>query len=300
MYAITTNRSVLPDRRSPAAHLRVLEEDGDPVAWITIESFPTCPPDLLGSLPPTELVVTDLALEHRVPDRPLVGMINQAFEQARSDTSDYIRYRINPEFTSQPERKRRLVEQAGMELFQEKEGLHLGLDVTTDTGELEFRTLDEVGDEAFGPVIASIGIGTLDRNDRWFYNRAGATNWSKVFLSMCGREDRHSWLLALDSNDDPVGFIGVNEMHIDRPTAWDVMPCGTIAMTGVTPAHRGRGHIVAIINAGIEAAQRRGMRTMLDSVDVENGPMLAAMARCGYRSDNRPWHDWYYRIALSP
>ena len=181
---------------------------------------------------------------------------------------------------------------------QEKQGLHLDIGPIATDRELSFRSLHDVGVEAFVPIIASIGVGTLDRNDRWFHERAGGTNWARVFLSMCATEDRSSWLIALDRTDEPVGFIGVSEMPIDSPTPWDVIPCGTIAMTGVVPSHRGHGHIDRILKAGIAAAKRRGLVSMLDSVDANNGPMLAAMSRCGYRTDARPWRDWFYRAPL--
>lgn len=299
MYEITNDRSLLTGRPSEAASVLLLERDGTAVAWITIDELETCPRHLLGSLPQTEMVVTDLVFEGHVPEERLVALVRQGLDDARSNTAEYVRYRVNPEFTAQAALARAAVERAGMQLFQEKEGLHLDPTGIGTDGVLEFRSLDDIGQEAFVPVIASIGRGTLDRNDRWFHERAGETNWAQVFLSMCAPEDRSSWMVAFDHTNDPVGFIGVSEMPIDEPTGWDITPCGTIVMVGVVPRHRGRGHIDEILSAGASAAARRGFAAMLDSVDVDNGPMLAAMARCGYRSDTRPWHDWHYRKPLS-
>lgn len=299
MYEITNDRSLLNGRITEAERVLLLQRDGAVVAWIAIDEFATCPPHLLGSLPPTELVVTDLTFEEPVPDEHLVALVERALDEARSQTAEYVRYRVNPEFVEGAERKRNIVERAGMEVFQEKEGLHFEIGGGSSDETLVFRSLDDIGDEPFVPVIASIGIGTLDRNDRWFHERAGATNWARVFLSMCAPEDRSSWLLAYeDGAPEPIGFIGVSKMSIGDPTPWDVSPCGTIVMTGVVPAHRGNGHIDDIIRSGMTAATRRGFLAMLDSVDVDNGPMLSAMTRHGYRSDTRPWHDWFYRKQL--
>lgn len=302
MYNITTDRSLIRGRHAQAAHVAVLEASGVAVAWMTVDESATCPPRLLGSLPATELVVSSFTADDDVPDEPLIGLVAKILELAESPTAEYVRYRINPELVSHAERHRRIVTEAGMALFQEKEGLHLDLTTWVPPGpaaaRLEFRSLDDVGDAAFTPVIASVGFGTLDRNDAWFHERAGAANWGEVFLSMCGADDRKSWILAYDRRRVPVGFIGVNRMPIESPTPWDIESTGTIAMTGVVPDHRGRGYIEQILAAGLEAAASRGFEAMLDSVDVENAPMLSAMAEQGYLTDHRPWHDWYYRAPV--
>jgi hypothetical protein len=41
------------------------------------------------------------------------------------------------------------------------------------------------------------------------------------------------------------------------------------------------------------AARAPGWTSMLS--DVQNTPMLAAMARNGHRADSRPWHQWMFR-----
>lgn len=290
------------DGRIPAtAFALALVCDGRAVAQIVIEERDTCPSHLLGSLPPTELVVTELRFEPDTPDSRVAAMVAEALRTAPSQRAEYVRYRINPEFAPLTQRTKDIVGSAGMELFCEKQGLELDLARDAgadDDGDLDFACLADVGDEAFVPIVASVGIGTLDRNDQWFHERAGAINWARVFLSMCAPTDRTSWLIGIDRAGDPVGFIGVSEMEIDDPTPWDSTPCGTITMTGVVPVHRGRGHIQTILREGITAARRRGFAVMLDSVDVLNIPMRNAMTRCGYRDDTRPWHDWFFRAPV--
>ena len=298
MYHITHDRSLMDGRIQEAAVALALTEDETVVAEIAIEEHDTCPPHLLGSLPPKELAVTRLTFEPHVPNPEITRMVTEALATVQSRNAEYVRYRVNPEFGADADRKRSIVASAGMELFCEKHGLELDLADLPDPakpGALDFVTLDDLGDDAFAPVIARIGLGTLDRNDGWFHERAGADNWARVFLSMCSPSDRSSWLMGIDGSGDPIGFVGVSEMRIDHPTQWDRTPCGTITMTGVVPEHRGKGHIGTILRAGISVATERGFTVMLDSVDVLNTPMLAAMTRHGYRTDSRPWHDWFFR-----
>jgi GNAT superfamily N-acetyltransferase len=194
---------------------------------------------------------------------------------------------VHNEFHTHPEERVAALEAAGCALFQEKHGY-----VWVDDGQtvgvpdrLEFRTLEEVGDEAYGAVMGPTQEGTLDRNDVYYWGGTGPDAWAGVFLSIAG-DDRCSWLAGF-AGDEPVGFMAISAFH--EPGA------GTIAHCGVLPEHRGNGYMGDLLAAGTAVARERGFSSIVSDVDVVNHPMIAAMLRAGHRDDVRPWHTWVFR-----
>lgn len=294
---LSRDRSLLAKQYHPEDLVFVLEHQQRAVAWLALCELETCAEDLLGELPATEVKLIDLECTDSVSDEQLAAFVQQTLERIESRSADYVEARVNPELHDGWERRKGALVRAGMTLFQEKEGLHRSVGSVPVPRRLGFQSIAEVGREPFVPVIAAIGQASLDRNDRRFHARTGAENWARVFLSMCEQPDEESWLVA-SIGGEPVGFIGINSIEVDEPTAWDVHPCGTIMMTGVMPGHRGRGYIGDILAAGIGAARARGLVAMIDTVDVENTPMMSALVGLGWSPSARPWHDWIYRASL--
>lgn len=176
-------------------------------------------------------------------------------------------------------------------LFQEKQGYYWrdsGRPVEVP-GRLGFLSLAEVGPSDYAAVMARCGRATRDRNDRYYWEGCGASNWASQMMAFVSAEEEQNWLLAYEG-EKPVGYIAVS--------AFTEPNTASITHAGVVPSRRGHGYINDLLAAGTEAARRSGYRAMLSDVDVENTPMHRALLRAGHRADARPWHVWSYRVPV--
>jgi len=200
---------------------------------------------------------------------------------------DLLEVRINNEYHPDAAAMCRLLETCGMTLFHEKQGFSWVDDgAPIEIGDrLDFRSLPEVGEDTYRSVIAPCGEGTLDRNDRYYWEGCGPDNWAAQMTAFVDEDDASMWRIGF-AGDSAVGYVAV--MSDDD---WG----STIAHIGVVPEHRGNGYIHDLLAAGTAAAQSRGITTMLSDVDVLNRPMIDAMRLGDHREDVRPWHVWVYR-----
>ena len=199
----------------------------------------------------------------------------------------------NPEYMVGSDVRRAVFEAAGLPLFQEKEGF-----VWTPASSpppaadprLTFRSIDEVGTGLYAATMSRCTVGTLDRQDRYYADLVGTEGWGPEMLAFLTDDDAPTWLLAFDPAGEIVGYVALGDF--DQPGR------GTIMHIGVVPEHRGRGYVGELLDACNQAALDRHFRTVLSDVDVENGPMLAAMERAGHLSSATPWHVHHYRLEL--
>ncbi len=280
----------------------LLERNGQVVGRAGFFSEPTHPLDFASDLPDRELNLFDLALPWDQDGWLDAGVELLTAAQARVDAPgcEYWDARVNAEFHDRPEQRRRLMEAAGMALFQEKHGFHWddpGRPVVVPD-RLRFRSIVEIGEERYRTTLGRVGRGTLDRNDRWYHAKAGEANWAAVFTAAMDDGDADMWLHGELADGTPVGFVAMADFKVPDPTPWDVEPSATVGFIGVVPEQRGNGYIDDLLLAGTAAAQRKGYKAVLSDVDVLNRPMAAAMQRCGHRGDKRPWHIWFFRSQL--
>lgn len=267
----------------------LLEDEEGRVGRIGYRVAPTTSdPSWLGSLPPFELSTFGLQLpwedDHVERGRRL---LSESLRAIRGDVPEVLEVRIVNELHPHFEARRRLMEACGLRLFQEKQGFSWADDGTeiAVTNRLQFRSVADIGVEAYRSVMAPCGEGTLDRNDRYYWEECGADNWAAQMTFYLEEADVDMWLVGF-SRDSAVGYVAV---------ASDEDWGSTIVHIGVVPEHRGNGYIDDLIAAGTTAAQKAGIRKMLSDVDVLNRPMMEAMRRAGQRDDLRPWHVWAYR-----
>jgi hypothetical protein len=186
-----------------------------------------------------------------------------------------------------------LFESCGFTLWQEKEGFwwaDAGQDLPAPQG-VAVRTLAEAGRERYAGVVAACTAGTLDRIDADAVCSMGGAAWAAGLIGAAARPGAEDgWLIAENTAGEAFGYVAVAEFG---PRT------GTIAHIGVTGAHRGHRHVDQLLMLANRAARGRGWTGMLSDVDVQNTPMLAAMARNGHRAENTPWHRWMYRL-LTP
>lgn len=263
----------------------VLEEDGRRLGRIGFRTAPTTSrPEWLGTLPPTELFTFGLDLPL---DDPVLagGFVEDALGRLPDSLPDLVEARFNAEIHDAPEATVQLLNGIGFELFQEKQGYWWEHDgsVIGRPARLEWVTLAETGPERYGGVMSPCIAGTLDRNDRYYWEGCGPENWAAQMLELS--DDPEMWLLGLEAGQ-PVGYVAVNAIE-----DWGA----TISHIGVLPERRGNGHVHRLLQAAMALCLERDITTMLSDVDVLNTPMRQAFLRAGYRQDARPWHVWVMR-----
>lgn len=201
--------------------------------------------------------------------------------------------RVNPEHHPDPAARRALLDAAGFTLFQEKAGLTWvddGAPIAAP-GRLRFTPVTEIGHEALAAVMARATAGTLDRNDAYFRDLVGPDAWGEIMQAYASDEDDPTWFLAHLPDGREVGYVLLS--------AFEEPGVGTIAHIGVVPEQRGNGYIADLLLRANVAARARGFASILSDVDVDNTPMLGAMARAGHREGVRPWHVWHLRRSIS-
>jgi GNAT superfamily N-acetyltransferase len=197
----------------------------------------------------------------------------------------------NPEYMTGANVRRAVFESAGMPLFQEKEGFVWAPDSSPPQppeARLTFRTIGEVGRELYASTMSRCAAGTLDRQDQYYAALTGPDGWGPEMLAFLTEEDAATWVLGYDGAGDVVGYMALG--------SFDEAGRGTIMHIGVVPEHRGSGYIGDLLAACNAAALWRGFGTVLSDVDVQNGPMIAAMERAGHHASATPWHVHHYRL----
>jgi RimJ/RimL family protein N-acetyltransferase len=244
-------------------------------------------PAWVGLLPPSEMTLFGAAAWAGEPVEVLAELVRAARRALGDAVPDVLEIRTNPAVHSRPEERLALAAALDLTLFQEKEGV-----LWEDHGEpvqvpqrIRSRSLADTGPVAYAEVFARIPEGTLDRNDRWYYERVDPQHWAAQMMEFAdGAEE--TWLVA-ECEEGPVGMVAISPF--DGPDT------ATISYIGVLPEHRGNGYVDDLLAAGTAAAQRAGFTRILSDVDTQNHPMLAAMERAGHHASATPWHVWSHR-----
>lgn len=190
-----------------------------------------------------------------------------------------------------------IVEAAGFDLFQEKQGYLWRAD--GDAGELpdpqlRLVSIAQTGVDRFAEVMAAAAYEqTWDRSNRFTAGRCGPRGWAEAAVAdyFTPGTDELTWNIVQDDSGQDVGFFALS--------AFDEPDTATIIQIGVLPQHRGQGWAVRLLRAAGVAAQAAGFCAIMSDVDVENIPMARALQAAGHRDDLRPWHVWHHRHQLS-
>lgn len=279
-------RSMLEEGTTRLDWAYVALVDGEPVARVAFAL------DEPPANAPLEMYLFGLALDwnrHGARDAALT-MLDEALPAVAAGRPP-IDARVNPEVHPDYEPRRALLEEAGFRLFQEKAGYawHAGEKLPARSSRLTFRTLREVGQDAFIEVLSLGPAGTLDRNDRYYYELTGPRGWATVMMGFCGPGDESTWKVGFDAQGGAAGYVMLS--------SFDEGQTATIAHIGVAPEQRGRGYVDDLLAEATHDAVARGFRAILSDADVLNAPMGAAFERAGHRRGVRPWHVWHYRYS---
>jgi GNAT superfamily N-acetyltransferase len=189
---------------------------------------------------------------------------------------------MQPQFQHRPERRIRLLENAGFALRRETDRFQWpGGEPPVVPDRLSFRTLEEVGEEAFVDAMRRVSEGTLDREIREERESLGPQGAARDFFEDARRVKHEPswWRLAYDRQGaDLAGLV----MPAEPPGFL------TVFYVGVVPEMRGRGYVDDLLAAGtlsLLGARARGdtEKPLRADTDVANAPMAAAFGRAGWR-----------------
>jgi GNAT superfamily N-acetyltransferase len=256
----------------------IQEGDGRPLGRVAFWTLP-------GTEKPFALVLLEVPWEgyHAGVGARLLGDV---LDEARRLGADRIEHVLDtppmrPQFQHHPEKRLEVLEGAGFAFRRETDRFHwLGEEAPPVPDRLSFRTLDEVGEDAFVDAMMRVSEGTLDREIREERERLGPLGAARDFFEDARRvkHDPLWWRLAYDGPDgDLAGLV----MPAEPPGFL------TLFYVGVVPGMRGRGYVDDLLAAGTAAllgahAQSGGEKPLRADTDVANAPMAAAFGRAGW------------------
>ena len=189
---------------------------------------------------------------------------------------------MRPQFQHYPEDRVELLRNVGFAFRRETVRFEWqGGEPNVEPGRLSYRTLEEVGNEAFVDAMRRVSEGTLDREIREERERLGPREAAREFFEDARRVKHEPswWRLAYGK---PGGKLVGLVMPTQPPAFLSVF------YVGVVPEMRGRGCVDDLLAAGtatlLEA--RAGdvkARPLRADTDVANTPMAAAFERAGWR-----------------
>jgi ribosomal protein S18 acetylase RimI-like enzyme len=181
---------------------------------------------------------------------------------------------VAPQYQEHPEARIGLLEAGGYELL--RDGLRWLLAsprAESRDGPLTFRTIADVGQDAFVDAIAATFDGTADnelaRDIEEHGQREAARRYLEDHESL---EHRPEWFELGYSGEQIAGVI----MGARNPTS------AVIAYVGVVPEQRGRGLAPALVRRGTERLAAAGATEIRGDCDRDNVAMVKAFERAGY------------------
>ncbi|UCG42843.1 MAG: GNAT family N-acetyltransferase [candidate division WOR-3 bacterium] len=197
---------------------------------------------------------------------------------------------FHAEFDGHVEQRHRLMQELGFEQSQDKvRYLWTGDTLPQVADRLAYRTMPELGEEAFQDAVQRVTAGTLDREDQGRVKRLGPEAAAREYMQLLEDADdpRHDWwLLGFEPDGTLVGLV--------VPQPLDEQECG-IGYVGVVPEKRGQGYSLDLLVKGTAVAHSHGFRKSVAEVDRLNAPMRAALERAGYKETGQLWA---YRLNL--
>jgi ribosomal protein S18 acetylase RimI-like enzyme len=245
---------------------------------------------------PTDIVLIDADWN----DAELAGrraLLSKVHDLAAAEGSDALSHHVDsppgpPQYQENDEDRIRLLAESGYELM--RDGVRWAYSGSPSqeaarAQSLVFRSLPEVGEEAFVEAIASTYQGT---RDSWItsniekHGMLGAAR--KDFLEYQGLDHLPEWWELAYSED---GVLAGVIMAARNPSA------AVVAYVGVVPNQRGHGLAPQLVRRGTEQLLASGADEIAGDCDRDNVGMVKAFERAGFEQVARRRS---YRRELAP
>ena len=266
-------RSVLEQRCTKPAWCMLALEGGVPVARAAFWSLP-------GQEVPSDLVLIDADWSD---DDLSAGqaLLARMHELAGALGTDALGHSVDsppaaPQYQENEDARIRLLTESGYDLL--RDGLRWRYTASSSQAaqqkhSLSFRSLSEVGDDAFVDAIASTYQGT---RDSWLtrniqeHGLQGAAR--SDFRELQDMEYRPEWWELAYEDGALAGVI----MAARNPSV------AVVAYVGVVPEQRGRGLAPQLVRRGTERLVDSGADEIRGDCDLDNVAMVKAFERAGY------------------
>jgi len=141
-------------------------------------------------------------------------------------------------------------------------------------GTLNYRSVTEVGEEAFVSVVRDVTVGTLDKLMAVEAKRVGGDRAAREYVDS---------LKELDYNPDwwRLGYCGDKLIGLVLPQKFDDVN-GGINYIGVLPEFRGNGYGEKLLAEGTRILLENGVRKIFADIDATNHPLASALEQTGY------------------
>ena len=173
----------------------------------------------------------------------------------------------------------RLYELLGLPLIQEKREyvLQPGTAISESRPGLVFRSVKEVGTDAFLRAIERVTKGTLDREDQLDLEEkpeSAARSYFGILKDIDYTPER--WLLAFTRRGALVGLVAPQMLNDS---------VGAVNYIGVVPEQRSLGYVNDLLSKGTTLLRDAGARQIIASIDLLNTPMISAAIRAGFKPE---------------
>lgn len=211
-----------------------------------------------------------------------VPLLSNVLGEARSLGSKKIVHVLDappryPWWQESPDKRIELLENVGFTMKRETNRFEWRREDTPPTvpKRLAFRTLEEVGEEAFVDAMSRVSEGTLDREIQGEREHLGPERAARQFFEDSSKleYDARWWQLAYDKpSGELIGLV----MPAKNPVSM------TINYIGVVPEHRGKGYVDDLLALGTTTLHEAGPESITADTDARNKPMAAAFERAGW------------------
>lgn len=170
-----------------------------------------------------------------------------------------------------------LFKKQGFHIVQEKKSYEANQVHHVETAKrLYYKTMQEVGEEAFIDAIEMVTEGTLDREDLASIMSYGSKQAAALYYELLKEIDFNEtwWRMAYNLTGEFVGLVVPQKFNETR---------GAINYIGVTPAQRGNGYINDLLWEGSRLMTEDGIQSLIADIDVQNHPLEKALELLGYQ-----------------
>lgn len=233
-----------------------------------------------GETEPSYLVWLDVAA-HQDETSVASALIRESLAHLRTPSLRQVEGILDAPspFTADPRQSAQLLSAGGFHLSVDRRRFEWTLQdpLPPSTPRLIFRTLADVGDEAFIATMARITEGSLDHYTQESVRELGPLEAARQHFHdeqrYQERSEPHWWQLGLLPDGQVAGLVMPAE-NVNWPN---------IGYIGVVPEQRGHGFCQDLLAQGTRTLVAEGAKRIIADTDVGNVPMANGFLRMGYR-----------------